>query len=60
MVRIVGWFGLPWVTLYGVVHRFIELCKSLCHNKAVIFEGEHFTYIIPFLFSLSSWQQSDF
>ena len=28
-----------WVTLQGMVHSFIELCKILHHNKAVIHEG---------------------
>ena len=26
--------------LHGMVHSFIELCKSLCHNRAVISEGD--------------------
>ena len=30
-----------WVTLHGMTHSFIEFCKPLCHNKAVILEGEH-------------------
>ena len=29
---------LSWVALHGMAHRFIELCKPLCHNKAVIHE----------------------
>ena len=28
-----------WVALRGVAHSFIELCKPLHHNKAVIHEG---------------------
>ena len=30
---------LSWVALRGMAHSFIELCKSLCHDKAVIHEG---------------------
>ena len=29
---------LSWVALHGMAHRFIELCKPLCHNRAVIHE----------------------
>ena len=29
-----------WVALYGMAHSFIELCKPLRHDKAVIQEGE--------------------
>ena len=29
-----------WVALYGMAHSFIELCKPLCQDKAVIQEGE--------------------
>ena len=25
----------------GMAHSFIELCKPLCHDKAVICEGAH-------------------
>ena len=28
-----------WVPLQGVAFRSIELCKSLCHDKAMIHEG---------------------
>ena len=28
-----------WVALHNMVHRFIELCKPLYHNKTVIHEG---------------------
>ena len=31
---------LSWVSLHGMAQTFIELCKPLCHNKAVIHEGE--------------------
>ena len=30
---------LSWVALHGMVHSFIELCKPLHHDKAVIHEG---------------------
>ena len=30
---------LSWVTLHGVAKSFIESCKPICHNKAVIHEG---------------------
>ena len=32
---------LSWVTLHGMAHSFIELLKTLCHNKAVIHEGDY-------------------
>ena len=28
-----------WVALHGMAHDFTELCKPLCHNKAMIHEG---------------------
>ena len=28
-----------WVALHGIAHGFTELCKPLCHDKAVIHEG---------------------
>ena len=28
-----------WVALHGMAHSFLELCKTLHHNKAVIHEG---------------------
>ena len=28
-----------WVALHGMAHCFIELCKPLCHNKAVTHVG---------------------
>ena len=31
---------LSWVSLHGMAQTFIELCKPLCHNKAVIHEGD--------------------
>ena len=30
-----------WVTLHSMAHGFIELCKTLCSNKAVILEGDY-------------------
>ena len=30
---------LSWVTLHGMAHSFIELCKPLHHDMAVIHEG---------------------
>ena len=32
-----------WVALHGMAHSFIELCKPLHHNKAVIHEGDLMT-----------------
>ena len=29
-----------WVALHGMAHSFVELHKPLCHDKAVIHEGE--------------------
>ena len=31
---------LSWVAPRGTAYSFIELCKPLCHDKAVIHEGE--------------------
>ena len=31
--------GPSWMTLHDMAHSFIELCKPLCHNKAVTHEG---------------------
>ena len=31
-----------WVVLCSMAHSFTELCKHLCHNKAVIHEGENY------------------
>ena len=28
-----------WVALHGMAHDFTELCKPLCHDKAMIHEG---------------------
>ena len=30
-----------WVALHPLAHSFTELHKPLCHDKAVIYEGEH-------------------
>ena len=32
--------NVSWVVLYSMAHSFIELCKPLHHDKAVIHEGE--------------------
>ena len=32
-----------WVALHSMAHSFIELCKPLHHDKAVIHEGDHWT-----------------
>ena len=32
---------VSWVALHGMAHSFIELCKPLHHDKAVIREGGH-------------------
>ena len=29
---------LSWVALHGMAHSFTELCKALCHDKAVVCE----------------------
>ena len=29
-----------WVALHDMAHSFTELCKPLCHDKAVIHEGD--------------------
>jgi len=34
---------LLWMALHGTAHSFTELCKPLCHNKAVIHDGESAT-----------------
>ena len=31
---------MSWVALHGMAHSFIELHKPLCHQKAVILEGD--------------------
>ena len=35
-----------WVALHSMAHRFIELCKPLHHDKAMIDEGEPMTDFI--------------
>ena len=35
---------LSWVALQGMSHSCIELCKPVCHDRAVIHEGEPFRY----------------
>ena len=39
-----------WVALHGMPHNFIELCKPLSHDKAIIHEGCPFI-VIAFLSS---------
>ena len=34
-----------WVALHGIARSFIELCKALHHNKAVIHEGDIYNTI---------------
>ena len=33
---------MSWVALQGMAQSFIEFCKLLCHEKAVIYEGDLF------------------
>ena len=35
---------LSWVALHSMAHSFTELCKPLCHDKAVIHEEEKQNY----------------
>ena len=37
---------LGWLALYGMAHSFIELHKSLCHEKAVIVQGTRFSSVV--------------
>jgi len=30
-----------WVALHDMAHGFIELCKPLCHDKAMIIKGHY-------------------
>ena len=39
---------LSWVAPYDMAHSFIELCKPLCHDKAVILKGAVNIYIKKF------------
>ena len=34
-----------WVALCSVAHNFIELHKPLCHDTAVIHEGDYVVYL---------------
>lgn len=45
-----------WLALHGMGHSFSELCKSLCHDKAVTHEGDKisYTYIINYAYILST------
>ena len=38
-----------WGALHGMAHSFTELCKLLCHNKALIHEGYVQVYSINLL-----------
>ena len=38
---------LFWVALHSMAHSFIEFCKLLCHDKAVIHEGNILQYLFP-------------
>ena len=42
-----------WVALHGMAHRFIELHKPLCHNKAVIHEEESYYKYLFLIFNHS-------
>ena len=41
---------LSWVVLHSVVHSFMEPCKPLRHDKAVIHEGEKVEVVTDFIF----------
>ena len=43
-----------WVALHGIAHSFIELCKALHHNKAVIHEGDIYNTICE----IDSWWEA--
>ena len=43
-----------WVALQGMAHSFTELCKPLCHKKAVIHEGEVIKYTVVPVWSFIS------
>ena len=53
--------GRPsWVALHGMAYSVTELCKPLCHDKAVIHEGENYHMIQQFHFWVSTsekWRQ---
>ena len=49
-----------WVALHSMAYSFTELCKPLCHDKAVIHEGENYHMIQQFHFWVSTsekWRQ---
>ena len=59
-----GMTCLSWVVLHGMAHSFIELCKPLCLDKAVIHEGDSVLYrfktvLLPFLWGwlLRGWRK---
>ena len=35
-----------WVALHSMTPRFTELCKALCHHKAVVYEGATYSSIL--------------
>ena len=39
-----------WVALHSMAHSFIELCKTLCHDKAMIHERIHILILNFFIF----------
>ncbi|KAF7234970.1 hypothetical protein EYD10_18164, partial [Varanus komodoensis] len=45
-----------WVALHGIAHSFIELLKPIRHNKAVIHEGEKYTYEIADQYTMHDGQ----
>ena len=45
---------LSWVALHSMAYSFTELCKPLCHDKAVIHEGENYHTIQQFHFWVST------
>ena len=47
------------VALPGTAHGFIELCKPLCYNKAVICEGvSHLCHMVKAIYCLLNSQAS--
>ena len=43
---------LSWVALHGMAHSFVELCKPLCRDKAVIHEGDMHICICLYIYVL--------
>ena len=46
---------LSWVVLHGMAHSFIELCKPLRLDKAVIHEGDSVLYRFKIVLLLFLW-----